>query len=162
MRQCAGDLGARLFHGFRACATSDPRLRFAAAIGADCPDLPAAALEAAFAALERGADIAIAPAEDGGYVLIAVRPDRVPWHLFERIPWSGPRVLETTLQRAAELGLSVALLTPARDVDTLDDLRALTVRLAAADPASCPATRAAIAELAELGWPERESRACSS
>ncbi len=158
-RQPEGDLGARLAHAFRASAEAVPDLRFAAAIGTDCPDLTVATVDRAFAALEQGVDLAIVPAEDGGYALIAVRPDAVPRRLFDEIPWSGPRVLETTLARAAELGLSTKLLEPARDVDTIADLRALAERLALADPGFCRATREA---LAAIGISMPEASACAS
>jgi hypothetical protein len=146
VRQADGDLGARLHAAFRSVA---PGARFAAAIGSDLPDLPLDAVRAAFAALERGSDLALGPAEDGGYYLIALRPAAAPARLFESIPWGGPRVLAATLACAAVLGLETALLPRARDVDTAADLDALAARLAAAPHSICPATRAA---LAALGW----------
>jgi glycosyltransferase A (GT-A) superfamily protein (DUF2064 family) len=45
--------------------------------------------------------------------------------LFMEIPWSTNRVLERTQEHATTLGLKTALLPPWRDVDTVEDLRAL-------------------------------------
>ena len=63
----------------------------------------------------------IVPATDGGYVLIgtnAFQPD-----LFRQITWSSNQTLEQTLQRAKIKNMSVALLGPETDVDTVEDLK---------------------------------------
>ena len=80
--QGEGDLGQRLDRAFRRAAAEGARA--AVAIGADSPTLPASIIEAAFERLDGGADAVVAPARDGGYVLIkdAVkrpRPDDVPY-----------------------------------------------------------------------------------
>lgn len=162
VRQEGSDLGARLHRAFRVAEERHPALRFVAAIGTDCPDLPIALVESAFGALERGADLALGPAEDGGFVLMALRPRSVLPRLFEAIPWSGPRVLETMLARAAEIGLTVELLESSRDVDTVDDLAALSARLAAADPGLCRATRRELARLGALAPLASEIAPCAS
>ena len=41
-----------------------------AAVSADCPTLPPDLLRRAFTSLQRGADVALGPSEDGGYYLI--------------------------------------------------------------------------------------------
>ena len=67
--QGEGDLGVRLRRAVHdAGAQSVSRL---ALIGADAPLLPTGLIESAFAALDH-ADVALAPAEDGGYVLLAL------------------------------------------------------------------------------------------
>jgi uncharacterized protein len=111
--QSEGDLGARLRAAFGA--------RFAAGavrvvvIGTDCPTVDAAVVAEAFASLER-ADVVLGPARDGGYYLIGLtRPSPT---LFLDIPWSTPRVLAATLERAAAAGLRVHLLDEREDVDT--------------------------------------------
>jgi glycosyltransferase A (GT-A) superfamily protein (DUF2064 family) len=78
----------------------------------------------AFDALEAGADVALGPADDGGYYLVATSGFQPA--IFERIPWSGPDVLATTIDRARNRGLAVGLLPPSYDVDEAVDL----VRLA--------------------------------
>ena len=42
-----------------------------------------------------------------------------------RLAWSTDRVLAATQEKAANLGLKIALLPSWRDVDTIEDLRAL-------------------------------------
>jgi len=65
----------------------------------------------------------LGPALDGGYYLIGLK-QMVP-DLFVGIPWSTDRVLKMTQEKATKFGLKTALLPPWRDVDTIDDLRAL-------------------------------------
>jgi len=96
------------------------------AIGSDGPTLPMAYLERAEKLLGRH-DVVLGPSEDGGYYLVGLR--RPAPGLFEGIAWSTPRVMEQTVERAAALGLSVALLPPWYDVDTAADLERLRAEL---------------------------------
>jgi len=153
-RQRGADLGARLFHAFSEQAGRP----FAAAIGSDHPELDGGTVRAAFAALEAGADVALGPARDGGYYLVALRPDEVRRELFEGIDWSTDRVFAQTLANCARLGLAVARLEVGEDVDTPADLERLAARLAAR-PGSCRRTEEL---LAELGFPRRPEVACAS
>lgn len=115
--QGAGDLGARLERAFTAAfAAGAP---WAAAVGTDAPEVNAAMLLRAGAALGHHG-LAIAPALDGGYALLALA--RPAPELFTSMPWSTPRLLAATLARAAALDLPAALLPPVRDVDTAEDL----------------------------------------
>ena len=91
-----------------------------AVIGTDCPGLDAGVIERAFAALN-AADVALGPAEDGGYYLIAVRA-RHPV-LFTGIPWSSCETLQCTLDAAKAARLGVALLDTLMDIDTGEDWR---------------------------------------
>ena len=117
MLQRGQDLGERLATAFaEMLPTAEDR---AVVIGADCPDLDGAEIDAAFAALGRS-DLVIAPAVDGGYALIGL--SRPAPGLFEGIAWGGPEVFSGTLDRASSLGLSVAGLPPMLDVDTPGDL----------------------------------------
>jgi len=45
--------------------------------------------------------------------------------LFRQITWSSSQVFEQTLQRAKANNLSVALLDPETDVDTVEDLKTI-------------------------------------
>lgn len=110
--QPSGDLGARMLRAF---ADADRPLVL---IGADCPCLEPNDLCAAAAALE-GADVVIAPAEDGGYGLIAAaRPMPA---LFSDMPWSTDQVAALTRARAAAAGLTLHELRPVWDVDVPAD-----------------------------------------
>ena len=113
------DLGERMRH---ACAEA-----FAAGatrvvlIGTDCPGLTAELLQRAFAALATY-DLAIGPADDGGYYLLGM--NALHEALFAGKRWSTPSVLAATLADAARLGLRVAQLPTLPDVDTAADLAA--------------------------------------
>lgn len=96
-----------------------------------------------------GAGIALSPAEDGGYSLIALRLPEAPIappDLFRGITMSTATVLAETRARAAALGLRVALLAPTFDVDEAADLGRLWAALRAA-PSLAPRTYAALAAL---------------
>jgi len=115
--QPSGDLGERLRRGLERMLETSGR---ALAVGTDSPDLPLAYLEQAAAAL-RTHDLAAGPAADGGYYLIGL--SRPAPELFEGVPWSTPRVLRVTLEKAAQLGLAVEILPEWYDVDTVEDLK---------------------------------------
>jgi len=119
-KQVGDDIGARMH-----CALEGALKRADAAvlIGSDCPVLRRADIRAAFAALRAGADVVLAPAEDGGYPLIGLR--RASSELFDRMPWGGPAVLRETRARAAKLGWSVTLLRTLWDVDRPGDVARL-------------------------------------
>ncbi|HET6718813.1 MAG TPA: TIGR04282 family arsenosugar biosynthesis glycosyltransferase, partial [Rhodocyclaceae bacterium] len=110
-RQPDADLGQRMLHAARQSAASIGTLM----VGTDCPLLEADDLRRAAGELEAGADLVLIPAEDGGYVLIALR--RPYAALFAGVDWSTPRVLAQTRQRALASGLRVVELAPHWDVD---------------------------------------------
>lgn len=150
VRQRGADLGERLYLALAEAADPEDGGATVAAVGSDHPALPLELVHRAFEEVETGAagaDIALGPAEDGGYYLIAVRPGALSRRLFEGIDWSTELVLSQTLERCRELGLRAAMLPMAADVDTPDDLRRLAARLAAPDPGApaCPSTRSLLA-----------------
>jgi rSAM/selenodomain-associated transferase 1 len=109
--QADGDLTARLLP----FAARAPVIFF----GADTPDLTPAHVTAAIEALGSH-PVAIGPAEDGGYYLIAMhkpRPD-----LITDMPWSTSSVLPETLRRLAATGTAAALLETLSDCDRPEDL----------------------------------------
>jgi rSAM/selenodomain-associated transferase 1 len=119
LAQRGGDLGARMTDAFsRAFARGASRV---AIVGTDAPGVSRETVSEAFSALD-GADVAIGPAQDGGYYLLALRQPQP--ELFSRIAWSTPAVAAETRARAAALRLRVRELSTLRDVDSLDDLRA--------------------------------------
>ena len=109
--QRGNDLGERMH---RALA----RHRRAILIGADCPALTAADLRRAARLLCAGYRVVLAPAEDGGYVLIAAH--HAPRALFEGIDWGEPEVLAETARRLR--GRRWARLRTLWDVDRPEDL----------------------------------------
>ncbi len=140
IREQRGDgLGARLEAAF-AKLVSAPGDR-AIVSGSDCPDLDGAACARAFEALATS-DVVLAPARDGGYALIGLR--RPAPELFRGIEWGSEHVLEQTLARAAESGLTVARLATLEDIDTPEDLLRWIGREGDSDPATAPHTRRAL------------------
>jgi rSAM/selenodomain-associated transferase 1 len=111
--QPEGDLGRRMLAAFD--ASGGPVVL----IGTDCPILAPQDLAEAASALADGADVAIAPAEDGGYGLIAAR--RAYAVLFDAMPWSTADVTALTRVRARAAGLRLHELRTVWDVDTAAD-----------------------------------------
>ncbi len=122
--QLGTDLGARMSAAFAAAFAAGAER--AAIIGTDVPWVSRQTVVEAFRALD-GHDVVLGPAQDGGYYLLALSRHRPA--LFEDIPWSTPSALSATADRAGALGLSVHLLDPMRDIDTIEDLRAEWQRL---------------------------------
>jgi hypothetical protein len=75
-----------------------------------------------------------APAEDGGYALIACR--RAPRALFERIEWGGNEVRSQTVERLARLRLRWRALRTVWDVDRPVDVERLRRRPLLLTPAA--------------------------
>ncbi len=103
-------------------------------VNADSPTLPGRVVEQAVAALrEPGERAVFGPASDGGYYLVGLKRPRA--ELFEGVAWSTPAVLAQSLERAAAIGLPVALLPTWYDVDDAETLGVLRAELAGAPPA---------------------------
>ena len=147
LRQSGADLGERLYGALAAAASTHEQV---AAAGTDRPGLEAAAVERAFARLDR-ADVVLEPALDGGYSLLAVRSAALRRELFDGIPWSTADVLTATLARIRDCGLRFDLLAPAADLDTPADLTRLCERLVAGEPAAGPRTRRLLGEWGLVG-----------
>ena len=141
--QGRGDLGARLRRVIRALLRAGhPAV---VVIGSDSPNLPAARIVRALRRLDRGADLVLGPATDGGYYLIGLRSDQPA--LFARMPWGGPTLLARTLGRAARLDLEVHRLAPFPDVDRPADLDRLRRALRGRNRWRAPRTAACLDRL---------------
>lgn len=121
MTQASGDLGRRMAlaieRGLR-------RARRVVLIGSDCPVLCPADLRRAVSALAGGCDAVFAPAEDGGYTLVAMR--RASPRVFDSIEWGGAAVMGATRARLAELGWRWRELPQVWDIDRPEDYRRLS------------------------------------
>jgi hypothetical protein len=105
-------------------AAFDAGAEAAVIIGTDIPGITAGIIGRAFDALKEK-DAVFGPAADGGYYLVGLRKGafgRALPTLFTGMPWGTNRVLGLSLERAAELMLSVALLDALEDVDRPEDL----------------------------------------
>ncbi len=114
------DLGSRMHQAFEVIFARG--YQHVLIVGTDVPSLPLDYYKQALALLDKH-DVVLGPALDGGYYLIGLNKPAPA--LFENIPWSTGQVLARTREKAAPLGLSIGLLPEWRDVDTIEDLRAL-------------------------------------
>jgi rSAM/selenodomain-associated transferase 1 len=97
-------------------------------INSDSPTVPAENLSQAVELLQLPGDrTVLGPSDDGGYYLIGLK--KLHREMFERINWSTERVLDQTLQRAAQIGAEVKLLPAGYDVDDWATLERLCSEL---------------------------------
>jgi rSAM/selenodomain-associated transferase 1 len=115
--QGPGDLGDRMA---RALGDALQAGAWPVLLGTDLAGLKSSHLTAAAAALRAGDDYAFAPAEDGGYGVVAAR--RLDPELFSAMPWSTPSVMKETAGRLAELGRVWTRLPSLYDIDGPEDL----------------------------------------
>ena len=143
--QGPGDLGERLARAARE-ARRDGIGRLVI-IGSDAPLLPLPLVEAAFSGLA-DRDALLAPAEDGGYVLIGLALERAPpaavESLFAGIPWGTEAVRKATSEAARRSGLGFGELAGHWDVDRPEDLPRLAASIRTLDTAARPRRTAAV------------------
>jgi rSAM/selenodomain-associated transferase 1 len=93
-------------------------------IGMDTPQVTPALLAGALTSLEApGMDAVVGPALDGGYWAIGLRRSRP--ELFHGVPMSRADTFDLQLARLQHAGLAVGILPGLRDVDRIDDARAV-------------------------------------
>jgi len=119
LAQSTGDIGARMERAFDELFRRGARR--VALVGTDVPALSYEDVRDALETLDEH-DVALGPATDGGYYLIALKGPEP--ELFGGMRWSSPDVLTGTLERAARRGLSVRILRTIGDIDTVEDLAA--------------------------------------
>ncbi len=141
--QGSGSLGDRLRRA--AAAAFGEGAEKVALVGSDAPTLSRTDVASAFAALDR-AEVAVAPARDGGFTLVALRLPVIPSELFGHVRWSTEFALSDLRRNVAKARLNLALLPEIPDVDVAEDLPALG-RSLARDRRMAPATRATLAAL---------------
>jgi hypothetical protein len=146
--QGAGDLGNRLSgvssimfsHGYKKVIM----------LASDTPHLPQDYIRMAFRQLD-DTDVILGPCDDGGYYLIGLRfPAPV---VFEGIPWSTSRVLDLTIERAREAGMTCELVPSCYDIDTWQDVERLMHDIqvqAHSDTSRCPHTKKVLTDLAPV------------
>ena len=138
-----GDLGRRM-HAVVATLCDDG-FEEVVLVGADSPTLPESCVRDAFAALDSGANVALARADDGGYVLLGL--DAPYATLFEGIAWSTDTVYDTTLRRGRAAGLAVREIAGWYDIDTVSALARLRSQCADGASARAPRTDALLKKL---------------
>lgn len=135
-------LGERMAAAFQYCLAEQNRVIL---VGSDIPELDAQVLLTAAQALETF-DAVLCPVVDGGYCLMALRPESYHPDLFQNIPWSTDQVLPATLAAIKKNRLEACVLARLHDIDTLEDLRNF-YRRSAPVAGTTGATGAAMAEL---------------
>lgn len=120
--QQGDDLGERMAAVFRYLFAAG--VKQAVLIGSDIPGIDAAYLQQAFELLAANAMV-LGPALDGGYCLIGFNKIHFTESVFQNIPWSTDQVFELTLHSVQQAALTVGLLPPLQDIDTIADLKHL-------------------------------------
>jgi hypothetical protein len=114
-RQCGAELGARMYHALSDCLGAGLD---GIVVGTDCPEIDAAYVARAAAALALH-DLVLGPAADGGFGLVGI--SRPAPGLFDDVVWGGDQALAGTLANAARLRLRTCLLPQIWDVDDAAD-----------------------------------------
>ena len=128
-------LAAGLTSVFRKFTVGNQRV---VAFNSDSPHLPASVLESAFERLASH-DMVVGPTDDGGYYLVGAKSAHRT--LFEGDGMGTRNALETLLERARALRLSVGFTDSFYDIDVPADLVRLAAELELA-PARAPQTTA--------------------
>jgi rSAM/selenodomain-associated transferase 1 len=111
--QQGADLGKRMAYALNS-------VNNAVLIGSDCPSLKPQIIRNAFIALEQDNHVVLAPAEDGGYVLVGMQ--QVQPRLFTNIPWGTSQVMAKTREYLHDLELRWKELPTQWDVDYPEDV----------------------------------------
>jgi len=116
-QQKDGDLGQKMHH---ALSHALNRGKQAILIGTDCPAFRAHHFNKIIDIL-RTNDMAFAPADDGGYVLVAAK--HTEQAIFKNVDWGSRHVWQQTQQHLATQQLSWQAIEALWDIDTPDDLQ---------------------------------------
>ena len=114
--QTGNDLGERMFNRIDVALQ---QYKYCIVVGTDAPALDEVMIKQVIETLHEGADVVIVPAEDGGYVLIAMR--HACKFLFENISWGSAEVMPQTRNRLKEHNVSFEELDTCWDIDRLED-----------------------------------------
>ncbi len=85
-------------------------------MGSDIPNIKAKDIRNAFTILDDH-DVVLGPSHDGGYYLVGMKePNDTIFHINKK--WGGKSVLESTIDKGNNQGLSIGLAEKYRDIDT--------------------------------------------
>lgn len=116
--QIGDSLGERIIHAFR--TVFDQSTTPTIIIGSDCHEMNSDTIHEACIAL-RDSDIAIGPANDGGYYLLGMNTFNPV--VFDNMIWSTSQVFDQTIENCNKYQLTYSVLKELIDIDTLSDLR---------------------------------------
>ncbi|MFV2004027.1 MAG: TIGR04282 family arsenosugar biosynthesis glycosyltransferase [Gammaproteobacteria bacterium] len=114
--QTGEDLGERMFNGV---ASALQQYKYCMVIGTDAPALDEIKIKQVIETLRGDNSVVIVPAEDGGYVLIAMQ--QAHKFMFQEISWGSADVMQQTRNRLNENEVSFEELASCWDVDRLED-----------------------------------------
>ncbi|MES2882865.1 MAG: TIGR04282 family arsenosugar biosynthesis glycosyltransferase [Bacteroidota bacterium] len=115
--QAEGDLGQKMLSAFTQVFASG--CDKVCIIGSDCYELTETIIADAFTAMNE-VDVAIGPANDGGYYLLGMK--QLHHSIFENKQWSTRTVFDETIHSIMQAKLSYKTLATLTDVDEEKDL----------------------------------------
>ena len=115
-KQPGDDLGARMFNGIDDALQE---YKYCIVIGTDAPALGAEKIKQAIEVLHDGTEVVFVPAEDGGYVLVAMR--QAYKCLFENISWGSAQVMQQSRDILNKNNIPFRELAYCWDVDEPED-----------------------------------------
>ena len=121
--QIAGDLGEKMSHAIQYMLNDYEKVCI---IGSDCPVLDINKIRKVFSQLNVKEDVVVTPAEDGGYVLMAVRKQLDP-DVFIGTRWGGDDVFQHTINNLQSLKLNPVIQPTLWDIDTPEDLNRIQI-----------------------------------
>ena len=113
--QFGDDLGLRMSFAIKQSLQNFTRVIL---IGTDAPSLTTDHIETSITELNNN-DMVLAPAEDGGYVLIGMSQHN--HNIFQSINWGSDSVLEATRDKISKNKLTSYELEPCWDIDRVED-----------------------------------------
>ena len=128
-QQQGKDIGQRMYNAFMDGYTDGAE--HIVLIGCDIPSIDNVLLKKAFSGLTSHTAV-IGPSTDGGYYLIGIHQQALPWllsSLFNDITWSTSKVYRQTIAALQKHQVTFAPLPLLRDIDRPDDLDTLPSEL---------------------------------
>jgi rSAM/selenodomain-associated transferase 1 len=113
--QISGHLGLKMIHAL----TEGTRAGYERSLisGSDAPTLPVSSIQALFSS---DADVALGPADDGGFYAISAR--RTDPFMFAGVAWSQPHTMAESIKAMEHCGLTVEIGPAWFDIDNPADL----------------------------------------
>ncbi len=123
-QQAGDDLGQRMFNGLEQSLRS---YKYCIVIGTDAPALNAVKIRQAIETLHGNKNVVFVPAEDGGYVLIAL--DKAYKFLFDNIFWGSGEVMQQSRDVLKKNNVNFVELAECWDVDSVEDFQRYLVTI---------------------------------
>lgn len=122
--QSGNDLGERMEAAFQEAFNQG--YKNVIGIGTDLPDLNAELMSDGLNSLKES-DTVFGPSLDGGYYLLGM--NQMINQIFDNKPWSTESLLNETKSELEKLDYSIVTLPTLNDIDTIDDLKASSLKL---------------------------------